>query len=71
MNQYGGWCNWAWFEDTVLNTYFSFKGTGQPTEPDTQTPAGGFQSDLLMEIRTKRQITTFGSDGRKESVVEE
>ena len=68
---YGGWCNWAWFEDTVLNTYFSFKGTGQPTEPDAQTPSGGFQSGLLMEIRTKRQITLFGSDGRKESVVEE
>lgn len=55
-----GWCNWAYFEDKILNSYFSF--TNDLSSAITQQ-VETFNSNLLMFIRSRDVIRKVDQNG--------
>ena len=50
----GGWCNWGWFEDIVLNTFFGF--TTQMGEGTTPLKTSIESRDIKYEIDSKSKV---------------
>ncbi len=65
-----GWCNWAYFEDVVLNTFFSFTTEGENLpQPDGTKDYGNPNHALMTSVRSSGVTFKMDKEGKKESEV--
>ena len=65
-----GWCNWAWFEDIVLNTFFAFTTEGENlVQPDGTKDYGNPNKTLLTSFLSKGVSFKMEKKGDKEPEV--
>ena len=61
-----GWCNWAYFEDVVLNTFFSFTTEGENLpQPDGTKDYGNPNTELLTTVRSSGVTFKIDKHGDK------
>ena len=65
-----GWCNWAYFEDIVLNTFFAFTTEGENLpQPDGTKDYGNPNTKLMTSVRSMGITFNMDKKGNKEPEV--